>query len=279
MILRIFNVEHGACAILAGPNGALAMIDCGHNGTSGWRPSDFIKNELGRTDLDYLLVTNVDQDHISDLATFADSGITIRHMLSNTAVAPQTLRSIKEQCGSLTNDANTYLNMRTSFGIPGTGVPFNQAMGGINVSPFWHTYPAFQDTNNLSSVFFITYGSFKILFPGDVERAGWQAHLRNPNFVQELRTTTILVASHHGRESGYCEEVFDYCRPKAIVMSDKSVVHDTQETGNKYRSKTEGGVRTTNNADTRFLLTTRSDGDIVFKVDETGGFYVTTGVT
>jgi hypothetical protein len=43
------------------------MIDCGHNTTTGWRPSTFIRNEMGRTKLDYLFVTNADQDHLSDL--------------------------------------------------------------------------------------------------------------------------------------------------------------------------------------------------------------------
>jgi len=36
IVLRIFDVEHGASAMLAGSNDALAMIDCGHNSTTGW---------------------------------------------------------------------------------------------------------------------------------------------------------------------------------------------------------------------------------------------------
>lgn len=36
IVLRIFDVEHGACVMLAGSNDALAMIDCGHDSTTGW---------------------------------------------------------------------------------------------------------------------------------------------------------------------------------------------------------------------------------------------------
>jgi beta-lactamase superfamily II metal-dependent hydrolase len=280
MVLRIFDVEHGACAIIAGPNNSLAMIDCGHNSTTGWRPSSYLKNELKAQSLNYLLITNVDQDHISDLATLIDSGIAIGHLMSNTLVSPQTMRIIKEMGGALTDDAQAYLRMRTGFGTPGTGTPFSQAMGGVTVDVFNHAYPAFIDTNNLSCAYFITYGPFKILFPGDLEKEGWLAHLKNPAFVRQLQATTVLVASHHGRESGYCEEIFEYCKPQAVVISDKSIVHDTQNTGNKYRSKTGMGIKTSNGGivDRRFLLTTRSDGDILFKVDAQGNYTVTTGV-
>jgi hypothetical protein len=54
MILRIWGVAHGACAMLHhqlnGAAGRLAMIDSGD--TADWRPSTFIKNALGRHQLD-----------------------------------------------------------------------------------------------------------------------------------------------------------------------------------------------------------------------------------
>ena len=208
------------------------------------------------------------------------SGVNINNLISNTQVSPQAMRIIKEVEGNpLTNDAEAYLRMRTGFGQPGTGAPFSQVMGGITLDVFNHPFPTFIDTNNLSCAFFITYGPFKILFPGDLEKEGWREHLKNPAFVQQLRATTVLVASHHGRESGYCEEIFEFCRPSAVVISDKSVVHDTQDTGNRYRDKTGSGIKTTNNnVDRRFLLTTRSDGDILFRVDAQGNYTVTTGV-
>jgi hypothetical protein len=52
----------------------------------------------------------------------------------------------------------------------------------------------------------------------------------------KLANTDILVASHHGRENGYCREVFDYCHPQAVVMSDKSIVHDTQLMAQVYHN-------------------------------------------
>ncbi len=279
MVLRIFDVEHGACTMLAGPNDAMAMIDCGHNSTTGWRPSVFLCNRVGRTYLDYLLITNADQDHLSDLSTFFESGITIRTLLTNTQVSPATLRWIKQQCGPVTPDAEALLQMRSAFGPPGSGIPFGQAMGGITVRPFYHSFPTFMNTNDLSCAFFVSFGPFKILFPGDIEKPGWEAHLNNPAFTAELCATTILVASHHGRENGFCEEVFQFLQPQAVVISDKSIVHSTQEMVPQYRRKVRGdGIRLTNEPDRRHVLTTRCDGDILFQVEENGNYSVTTAI-
>lgn len=39
MELKVFDVEHGACALLSCDNGARLMIDCGHNSTTHLRAS------------------------------------------------------------------------------------------------------------------------------------------------------------------------------------------------------------------------------------------------
>lgn len=279
IVIRIFDVEHGACAMVGGDFPAVAMIDCGHNETTGWQPSTFIRTKLGRMHVDYLLVTNVDQDHISDLGNLISSGISIGGLVSNTRLSPERLRAIKQQGGPLTADAEAYLAMRTGFGPPGSGRPFHEVMGGIQLRSFSHGPGLFDNTNDLSCVYFLSYGPFKILFPGDIEKAGWRAHLADPAFIQELQTTTILVASHHGRENGFCNEVFAYLRPQAVVVSDKSIRHETQEMVPDYRMMVGGeGIRVTNESDRRRVLTTRRDGDIVFNIDAYGKYTVSTRV-
>jgi hypothetical protein len=84
MRLRVWDVEHGACAMLQHLNpspsgdvpGKLAMIDSGNSAT--WWPSTYIRGSLGRTTLDYLFITNADQDHMSDLRGLQDAGIFVR---------------------------------------------------------------------------------------------------------------------------------------------------------------------------------------------------------
>ncbi len=276
-VLRVFDVEHGACAIMSSPTGErIAMIDCGHNSTTGWRPSTYIRYTLQRNALDYLFITNADQDHISDLEGLWTHGVAVSTLHRNRSPNAAILRIIKELQGDLTDDIERFLQIHDGYNGP-VLVPFDVGMGGVSYSAFSNSYPAFTDTNNLSLVVFIKYAGFKMLFPGDLEKDGWQALLGNPTFVQELDGTDILVASHHGRENGFCGDIFNYFTPQAVVVSDKSIVYDTQEMVPDYRNVVaSNGVAVVNQSRRRHVLTTRRDGDIIFKVSGAGDFTIET---
>ncbi len=276
-LLRVFDVEHGACAIMASPaDERIAMIDCGHNDSTGWKPSTYIRYTLNRTSLDYLFITNADQDHLSDLEGLWTHGVNVNVLHRNPSPTADILRVIKELGGELTDDIERFLRIHGEFNVP-VAVPFNAGMGGVTCATFNNTYPEFTDTNNLSQVVFIKYAGFKMLFPGDIERDGWQALLGNPAFVQELSGTDILVASHHGRENGFCEDIFNYFTPQAVVISDSSIIYDTQEMVPDYRTVVNpNGIVVINQPRRRHVLTTRRDGDILIRVSNTGNFSIET---
>lgn len=50
-------------------------------------------------------------------------------------------------------------------------------------------------------------------------------------FASRLASVDIFIASHHGRENGYCEELFAQYdgRPDVFVFSDSPIQHATQE--------------------------------------------------
>lgn len=127
---------------------------------------------------------------------------------------------------------------------------------------------------------FFRYGTFKILFPGDIEEEGWLALLEQADFRSELEGTTVLVASHHGRENGYCDVLFNHCHPRAIVMSDKAIIHNTQCMTQTYRQRVidhwPNGVSVNTTGKQRHVLTTRRDGWIEFQVNDVGGFDIYT---
>jgi hypothetical protein len=80
----------------------------------------------------------------------------------------------------------------------------------------------------------------------------------------------IFIASHHGRESGYCENVFNYCTPKLIIISDKSIT-ETSIT-DTYRTYSQGlnVVSGNGSISKRYVLTTRNDGAISLYIDPEG---------
>lgn len=280
MILRIWNVEHGACAMLthrsASGLGPLAMIDAGR--TSDWRPSHHIRHQLGRTCLDYLFITNADQDHLSDLEGLWDEGIHVTTLIRSPHPAPDVLRKMKLEGGPLSSGIERFIDIHRNYINPTH--PFNSNMGGITEKTYCNTYPELNTTNNLSLVTFIEYCGFKIIFPGDLEKDGWLALLRHPDFCRDLMGVDILVAAHHGRENGYCEEIFEYCHPRAVVMSDKAIVHGTQGQTESYRQRVldhyPDGVLIANTGKHRHVLTTRRDGWIEFTVNDRGDFIIKT---
>lgn len=282
MRIRVWDVEHGACAMVQHiqpvPGGVvagrLAMIDAG-TGVQ-WRPSTYIRDGLGRNDLDYLFITNADQDHMSDLQGLQDAGITVKTLFRNPSYTGDQLRRIKLGGGPLTSAAQWYINACGSFN-QSAGEPFDQYMGGITATVFWNSYPSFTDTNNLSLVVFIRYGGATFLFPGDLERDGWLALLARPDFRALLGGVSVLMASHHGRENGYCQELFNFCQPHAVVISDKQIIHDTQRTVPDYRAVVrDAGVMVKTTGKRRHVLTTRRDGWIQFDVDDSGNCFIET---
>jgi hypothetical protein len=99
-----------------------------------------------------------------------------------------------------------------------------------------------------------------MIFPGDLEKQGWQTLLRNPDFVEEIKKVNVFVASHHGRESGCCEELFDLgCLPAIVVMSDKGIQYESQATVPWYAARSIGMEY---NGEPRSVFTTRRDGRI-----------------
>jgi beta-lactamase superfamily II metal-dependent hydrolase len=134
-------------------------------------------------------------------------------------------------------------------------------LAGVQIRHFCNPYPRFTTTNDLSLVSFVLYDGIGIVFPGDLEKAGWEALLEVPDFRAWLNVVTIFIASHHGRESGYCAEVFDYCSPQIVILSDKEIQHETQR--HCYDEHATGIQWTSNTSvSTRYVLTTRKDGHI-----------------
>ena len=139
--------------------------------------------------------------------------------------------------------------------------------GGLQVWLFHNDYPMFSDTNNLSLLTFLDVGGVSFVLGGDLERAGWLALLQKPQVQGLLKRVHVFVASHHERESGYCPEVFDYCKLRLIVMSDGPIQHDTQLMAGTYARHALGELFSTPSGQvTRKVVSTRKDGNIFWNL-------------
>lgn len=214
MDLKIFDVEHGACALLTCDNDARLMIDCGHNGSTGWRPGTYLKGE-GVTTLETLAITNYDEDHVSGIADLCDN-IDVRWLLRNKSVSTTILRGLKSEDGM--GPGIDRLVSEIDYTFTGDGSSPRPTFTGLNRKVFYHDYPKFDDENNLSMVLWLQCHGRGVLFPGDLETDGWLELLKQGGFRDALAATDVLIASHHGRENGCCDEIFEYCKPYLRVL-------------------------------------------------------------
>jgi len=153
------------------------------------------------------------------------------------------------------------------------------------------TIAPFVDTNNLSLVTLVSYGGFAILFPGDLERAGWSRLLADqPRLRWWLPQVNVFVTSHHGRDNGCSDDLFNGWRPQLFVISDAVVQHGTQQTGDWYRNRASGANvirppsivnelrRQLTNQEQRFVVTTRNDNSMQFNVQANGHWTCQIGI-
>src|SRR2546425_6195252 len=257
MRFEILNVGHGFCACLVADNRNLLVVDRGHRGAE-FRPSLYLHG-LGQRSTERLFITNYDEDHISDLPNVRRL-LPVQLLHRNKTITSEALRGLKLEGGPITPAMQELISMMSTYTGPETDPPDFPRVS-------WETFAAkygldFDDTNNLSMVVFLECGELGVLIPGDLEEAGWRYHLRNQYFRQMLSRVHVFIASHHGRESGYCPDVFDHCSPTVIVLSDSEIVHGTQQMASAYAEHATG---INFNGETRYVLSTRSDGAIEWR--------------
>jgi beta-lactamase superfamily II metal-dependent hydrolase len=262
MRIEVFNVGHGQCAVITAPNGRRMMLDCGDRWGDDrfWMPS----LHFFRQTIDLLALMNLDEDHLSDFKNVMQDCM-VTWILSNPTVGPREFAVLKKNGMGPAAQAVAAWLAQPKSPLPGAQLDFG------NVQIRWY-YPFFitgaeNKTNDLSLAVIVQFGTFKILFAGDLEVAGWRRLLTIPAFRQDVRDVSVFVASHHGRESGCSTELFELLRPQLVIISDDERQYDSQDTDDWYRTRCSGAAFVTN--ERRYVATTRKDGSM--RIDVTAG--------
>jgi|SRR5918992_1717226 competence protein ComEC len=268
-----FDVEHGSSHLIRTPNDQVIMIDAGN--TENFSPAFYIRNAWKITNVRWFTVTHHDADHLRDIGNIAKylavqtlhtSDVTIEQLqvLYNNVFSP----SLEE-----------FLEYKKRFNIPAPPMSDpSYNWGGVQFATFQNNFTDFANPNinDLSIVTFAQYMGWIFIFPGDLEVPGWKKLLEKQEFIEWLKRVDIFIASHHGRESGFCDEVFKYCFPKLVIMSDKSL--SVTSCPDKYYPFVRGlsVVNPAGERNMRYILTTRSDGAIVIYIDPQGRYQIST---
>jgi hypothetical protein len=242
-------------------------LDCGYNEETGFYPTDEVRATYGA--IERFFVLNYDEDHLDALPR-------LRHQVGLMPFATLGRNTSLNSAQILSTKTAPYgegiLELVRMIPLYNGAPPAAPAgpSGEYSISLYSNPYPLFTDTNNLSLVVFVHGPGFSIIFPGDLEKPGWRMLLNNPTFRAELRRVRIFVAAHHGRESGYCKEVFDHCTPDVVIISDEPLQYDTQ---NDCYAQYAKGIPWNGGGERRRVLTTRCDGHIRISTSAPGWLY------
>ena len=280
--IKFWDVRHGSSAIIKTPNNKMIAYDLGVGSNSNdddtFSPISYLKSKIPNFFLDLIVISHPDKDHIYDLLNID---------------IPNDFRCW-ERPKSVDNEVNvSYKNATSDFDkkifmkyldicnrykrtTPWEIEPFNPKVNG-NVEMYAY-FPKLdiKDSrkNNHSIVIVIKYQGFTLLLSGDNEKESWKwliannPDYRGVHFLQAIKGTQVLLAPHHGRESGYSDELLSLLETnlKIVLISDGQ--KGSTSVTEKYSLKTKGMVvKKKSKSEERKVLTTRNDGRIKLLIE------------
>lgn len=262
----VWSVEHGSAIFVKTPNGRTIALDAGRS--TEFSPAKWLKSAYSLERIDLFCLSHADTDHIRDVQNLDE--LLSPHVFSRNKEVPRdlvypTYPPEKEPLRYFHQFDQRYCQPLPE-GSPYRFAPSSN-WGDVTIRTFYCSYPeyAFGKLNDYSMAVFLLYGNLEFLFPGDLEAPGWEALMKNGDFVKcstpsstnqsEIR---ILVAAHHGRSAGVYKPFLDLYQPHLTIMSDKYGVEYTDD--DSYRAASLGYPvysRDKKETETRYVLTTK----------------------
>ena len=267
MKIIFYDVEHGSCCHIITPNGKHILVDVGSKTDKSvvkYIVRKYFNGQTGK--IDQLIITHPHEDHLYDLPNLCS--LLPPKVLSRSKgafdIVPTKNTELHRRIANCANQMNRDYNSPISHSYSPTN-PSNN--GGVDIDII---YPPVelttkQDLNTFSSIIVVKYEGYKFVLTGD-NPCSILNKIMNENYDkirQKVENAVVLLAPHHGRTGEYCESFFKCVNPTLTVVSDKSIVHETQiETAKLYK-----GSGAHLYGEDRYVLTTRSDGTIKFEID------------
>lgn len=261
----IWDVQHGLAATIVTPNNRHIQIDLGTGSYDSndrlFSPLRHLKYNWRISQVDCVVFTHPHTDHLDDILNFHEVAPLIIHR-------PNHLTDEEVRNGNPPGDRakiDRYLDISRMYSNPvpaGNDLETPNNWGGADIRMFLPRTCARSNLNNHSTVTVLSYAGMKILIPGDNEPPSWNELLARQDFVRAIAGTDILVASHHGRDSGYSAELFQHITPKLVIVSDGQVCDTTAVS--RYSQQATGWLVHKRSGGTaqRKCLTTWNDGVI-----------------
>lgn len=262
-IMKVWNVELGLAIHIVAPNGKYIVIDLGSKSDVNPLKSLWFKT------VGYMVITHPHHDHFSDIQNINYGYPQVLWRVKD-FTRNELMEGVRENEKS---DFEKYCDFTESFTgsltpeeRPSSGTPFD----GLTAEVFSTSLCDKANKNNFSAIVVIKLGNAKIVVCGDNESASFDILMKRESFREAVKNAYVLVAPHHGRESGYYEDFVNLVTPYLTIISD-TTKGNTSVT-EKYANKSKGyPVYNNSNGkkEHRSCLTTRNDGNIMIEFGET----------
>ncbi|MDG0873985.1 MBL fold metallo-hydrolase [Paenibacillus thiaminolyticus] len=201
--LQVFylDVGQGDSTLIKTPKGQHILIDGGDN-HKGQDVVEYLES-LGITQLDVVIATHPDADHIGGLDTVID------------AIPVESVYAPK-----VSHTTNTYRDFLMA--VKNRGLKIKTAKAGLDI-PLEGVTAEFvapvaeygKDLNAWSAVLRLTYGNTSFLFTGDAEARSEADMLKQPKPLH----ADVLKVGHHGSDTSTSQEFLDAVQPTYAVIS------------------------------------------------------------
>ena len=244
LLFTLWDVGHGVSIWINTPNGYNHWIDLGR--TPEFSPSEHAGRSYGVSDIDYLIISHPDKDHLEDLPQFKAMFGSPRVLHRNKSLPAE------DMFGQLTFQyQQDFADLHKKYTAPVRyhENPMNPDYnGGVQYAVHCLNHGTCVDSsaligscaiegNNTSIVAMLLFEGTLFVCPGDIEPLGWQElwrlHAHSYRNLIDSAKWRFLVAPHHGRKSGYCKDMMNSIQPHATFVSD---VWGASETHAAFRS-------------------------------------------
>ena len=260
--MKVWAVDLGLAVHVEAPNGRYIVIDLGSK--DGVSPLQALSGK----DVGYMVITHPHHDHFSDIKNI-DCAKPVVLWRVKSYTKDELLDGVRD---SEIDDFMRYCDFEKTFNSkvsddnkPSTGIPF----GGLSARVLSTKLCDKRNKNNFSAIVVLQLGNAKVVVCGDNEKDSFDELMSNEDFKEAVAGAFVLVAPHHGRDSGFHEKFVELVKPYITIISDTK--RGTTSVTEKYEAYTKGyNVHNMSSGylEKRLCLTTRKDGNIKVEFGE-----------
>ena len=210
--ITMLDVGQGDGILIQSPNGTNYFIDGGStsvNELEQYRMSPCLKSK-GITCIDYAIITHMDKDHISGITSLLEKSKEPGTIQVKTLIVPNT--SMKDDAFQSIVQLAEQQKVTVMYFQKG-----DKLIDGELIFTCMHPYEGFttKERNDYSTVLYLKYKQFSMLFTGDVANEGEQALIENEN----LPECDIYKVAHHGSKYTNSDPLLDKVKAKFAIVS------------------------------------------------------------